>query len=59
MITPVNERVVVGLPKPADPVKPNKSIPEPKVVLRMEEKLKKVPADQVGFCDNLTASYWG
>lgn len=59
MITPINERVIVGLPKSTDPDKQNKSVPEPKVVLRIEEKHKKVPEDQVGQCDNLTASYWG
>ena len=59
MITPINERVMVGLPKSADPDKQDKSVPEPKVVLRIEEKHKKVPEDQVGQCDNLTASYWG
>ena len=59
MIAPINVRVIVGLPKSTDPDKQNKSVPEPKVVLRIEEKHKKVPEDQVGQCDNLTASYWG
>lgn len=59
MITPIHEKVIVGLPKPIDPVKANNNVPAPKVVLRIDEKHKKIPEDQVGQCDNLTASYWG
>ena len=61
MITSINEKITVGVPKPVDPsnIKKNNNAPAPKVVLRIEEKHKKIPEDQVGQCDNLTASYWG
>ena len=62
MMTPVNgKKEVVGAPKPIDPVKTANSVVTPKVVLSIstDEKGKDVPQDQVGQCDNLTASYWG
>lgn len=60
MITPINEKKeTVGAPKLTNPVKTADNLTTPKVVLRIEEKGKDVPQDQVGQCDNLTASYWG
>lgn len=60
MITPINEKKeAVGVLKPLEPVKTGNSVVAPKEVFGLEEKEKDVPRDQVGMCDNLTASYWG
>lgn len=57
---PVNgNKETAGVPKPLDPVKTANIVVTPKVVLSREGKGKDVPQDQVGQCDNLTASYWG
>jgi len=67
MITPIGHnrimlingtKEVASLPKLIDEKKPADTVVIPKVEMETEKE-KEVPRDQVGRCDNLTASYWG
>jgi len=58
-ITPVNGmKEIASRPKPIDEKKTDDPVVTPKIEMGTE-KGKEIPQDQVGNCDNLTASYWG
>jgi hypothetical protein len=48
-----------GVFRPTEPVAVSKLTVLPKPDVKSEKPPKEVPQDQIGNCDNLTASYWG
>jgi hypothetical protein len=67
MISPVSSNRIIPLEgtretqtrqKNVEVKKPVDTVTITKVEMNMD-KVKEVPRDQVGQCDNLTASYWG
>ena len=67
MISPLGNNGIIllkdireSMPKPgtADEKKPAETVVSPKVE-KEADKTKECVRDEVGCCDNLTASYWG
>ncbi|MDX9745374.1 MAG: hypothetical protein WCX84_07735 [Syntrophales bacterium] len=57
----IGEKMTVTATRTADPAKLDKGVDvsATETVLHTEDRQRNIPEDQVGQCDNLTASYWG